>query len=84
MDPRSFYADMADRCAEVAAKAGVISELERRTWLDRFHDRGLEAPSSLAVYTSSSGAASRHEAMGRHSLVPYRVTPRHPSQEPLD
>lgn len=38
-EPRSFYANMADRCAEVAAKAGAITEFERRAWLDAFHEQ---------------------------------------------
>jgi hypothetical protein len=35
---------MADRCAEVAAKAGVITEVERRAWLDAFHEQGAQGP----------------------------------------
>jgi ubiquinone/menaquinone biosynthesis C-methylase UbiE len=46
-DPRSFYASMADRCAEVAAKAGVITEFERRAWLDAFHEQ--EAQGSIVA-----------------------------------
>src|SRR5215510_14314026 len=41
---RSFYGGMADRCAEVAVKVGAISELERRAWLDAFHERATEGP----------------------------------------
>jgi len=40
----SFYGDMAGRCAEVAVKVGAISELERRAWLDAFHERATEGP----------------------------------------
>lgn len=43
-DPKSFYADMADRCAEVAVKAGVVTELEGRAWLDAFREQGAEGP----------------------------------------
>jgi len=45
--PRSFYADMADRCAEVAVKDGVITEVERRAWLDAFHEQ--EAQESIVA-----------------------------------
>jgi hypothetical protein len=41
---QSFYAGMADRCAEVAAKAGVITEFERRAWLDAFHEQAAQGP----------------------------------------
>ena len=43
-DLRSFYAGMADRGAEVAAKGGVITEVERRAWLDAFHEQGTHGP----------------------------------------
>jgi ubiquinone/menaquinone biosynthesis C-methylase UbiE len=43
-DPRSFYAGMADRCAEVAAKARVITEFERRAWLNALHEQGAQGP----------------------------------------
>ena len=43
-DLRSFYASMADRCAEAAAKAGRITESERRAWLDAFHEQGAQGP----------------------------------------
>ena len=43
-DLQSFYANMADRCAEVAVKAGVISEFEGRAWLDAFHEQGAQGP----------------------------------------
>ena len=45
--PRSFYASMADRCAEVAVKVGVIAEFERRAWLDAFHEQ--EAQGSIVA-----------------------------------
>jgi ubiquinone/menaquinone biosynthesis C-methylase UbiE len=40
----SFYANMADRCVEVAAKAGAITELEGREWLDVFREQGDRDP----------------------------------------
>jgi len=43
-DLRSFYAGMADRCAEVAARAGVITDFQRRAWLDAFHEQGAQGP----------------------------------------
>ena len=43
-DLQSFYANMADRCAEVAVKAGVITEFERLAWLDAFHEQGAQGP----------------------------------------
>lgn len=43
-DPQSFYAGMAERCAEVAVKAGVITEVECRAWLDAFHEQGARGP----------------------------------------
>ena len=43
-DLQSFYANMADRCAEVAVKAGVVTELEGRGWLDAFREQGAEGP----------------------------------------
>jgi hypothetical protein len=33
---------MADRCAEVAAKAGAIAEFERRAWLNALHEQGAQ------------------------------------------
>jgi ubiquinone/menaquinone biosynthesis C-methylase UbiE len=45
--PRSFYASMADRCAEVAVKVGVIAEFERRAWLDALHEQ--EAQGSIVA-----------------------------------
>jgi len=41
---QSFYASMADRCAEVAVKAGVVTESEGRAWLRTFHDQGAQGP----------------------------------------
>jgi ubiquinone/menaquinone biosynthesis C-methylase UbiE len=43
-DLRSFYASMADRCVEVAVRAGVITEFEGRAWLDAFHVQGAQGP----------------------------------------
>ena len=43
-DRESFYANMADRCAEVAVKTGVITEFESREWLDAFHEQGAQGP----------------------------------------
>jgi ubiquinone/menaquinone biosynthesis C-methylase UbiE len=43
-DRQSFYANMADRCAEVAMKMGAITESERRAWLDAFHEQGVHGP----------------------------------------
>jgi len=41
---QSFYASMADRCVEVAVKAGVVTESEGRAWLHEFHDHGAQGP----------------------------------------
>lgn len=43
-DLQSFYAGMADRCAEAAVKAGAIDESERRAWLDAFYEQGARGP----------------------------------------
>ena len=43
-DLQSFYAAMAERCAEVAVKAGVVTEPEGRAWLHAFHDQGAQGP----------------------------------------
>lgn len=43
-DLQSFYANMAERCAEVAMKAGLITELEGRHWLDTFREQGAQGP----------------------------------------
>jgi ubiquinone/menaquinone biosynthesis C-methylase UbiE len=43
-DLRSFYAGLADRCAEVAVRLGVVTELEGRAWLDAFHQQGARGP----------------------------------------
>src|SRR5215813_15494424 len=40
----SFYASMADRSAEAAVKAGVVTESESRAWLQAFHDQGTQGP----------------------------------------
>jgi len=44
IDLQSFYAGMADRCAEVAVKVGAITESERSAWLDAFHEQGARGP----------------------------------------
>jgi ubiquinone/menaquinone biosynthesis C-methylase UbiE len=52
-EPRSFYASMAHRCAEVAVKVGVIAEFERRAWLDALHEqeaRGLIVAGRLHIF----------------------------------
>jgi ubiquinone/menaquinone biosynthesis C-methylase UbiE len=41
---QSFYASMADRCAEAAVKAGAVTESEGRAWLHAFHDQGAQGP----------------------------------------
>ena len=41
---QSFYANMADRCAEVAVKTGAITQFESRAWLDAFHEQGVRGP----------------------------------------
>jgi ubiquinone/menaquinone biosynthesis C-methylase UbiE len=43
-EQQSFYANMADRCAEAAVKMGVITERESRAWLDAFHEQGARGP----------------------------------------
>src|SRR5262249_43007321 len=43
-DLQSFYANMAERCAEVAVRTGVITEREGRRWLDAFRERGAQGP----------------------------------------
>jgi ubiquinone/menaquinone biosynthesis C-methylase UbiE len=43
-DIESFYANMAVRCAEVAVKTGVVTELEGRRWLDAFREQGTQGP----------------------------------------
>jgi ubiquinone/menaquinone biosynthesis C-methylase UbiE len=43
-DVQSFYAGMADRCAEVAVKAGAVTESEGRAWLRAFRDQGAQGP----------------------------------------
>jgi ubiquinone/menaquinone biosynthesis C-methylase UbiE len=41
---QSFYASMADRCAEAAVNAGVVTESEGRAWLQAFHAQGAQGP----------------------------------------
>jgi ubiquinone/menaquinone biosynthesis C-methylase UbiE len=41
---QTFYASMADRCAEAAVKMGVITESESRAWLDAFQEQGVRGP----------------------------------------
>ena len=41
---QSFYANLADRCAEVAVKTGAVTELEGRRWLDAFREQGARRP----------------------------------------
>ena len=43
-DLKSFYGNMAERCAEVAAKTGAITDAERRAWLEAFHAQGARGP----------------------------------------
>jgi ubiquinone/menaquinone biosynthesis C-methylase UbiE len=43
-DRQSFYASMAGRCVEVAVKAGVVTQLEGRAWLDAFNEQGAQGP----------------------------------------
>jgi ubiquinone/menaquinone biosynthesis C-methylase UbiE len=52
-EPGSFYASMAHRCAEVAVKVGIITESERRAWLEAFHEqeaRGLIVAGRLHIF----------------------------------
>ena len=41
---QSFYANLADRSAEAAVRAGAITESESRAWLDAFHEQGAQGP----------------------------------------
>jgi ubiquinone/menaquinone biosynthesis C-methylase UbiE len=43
-DGHSFYATMADRCADAALKAGAITESERSAWLAGLHDQVARGP----------------------------------------
>jgi len=43
-DPRSFYANVAERSADAAVKAGAITEAERSTWLDALHAQRARGP----------------------------------------
>ena len=52
-DPRSFYANLAERSADAAVKAGAITEAERSTWLDALHGqraRGLAIAGRLHIF----------------------------------
>jgi ubiquinone/menaquinone biosynthesis C-methylase UbiE len=40
----SFYANMAERCAEVAVKVGAITGAERTAWLEAFHAQEARGP----------------------------------------
>ena len=42
--PRSFYAELADRCAEAALKAGAITEAERDGWLQALNAERARGP----------------------------------------
>jgi ubiquinone/menaquinone biosynthesis C-methylase UbiE len=39
-DLETFYASMAERCAEAAVKIGVVTQSEGRAWLQAFRDQG--------------------------------------------
>jgi hypothetical protein len=41
---QSFYASMADRCAEAAVKTGVVSEIDGRAWLQAFRQQAAHGP----------------------------------------
>lgn len=43
-DPRSFYAGLAERSAEVALEAGAITEAERSRWLQALHAEQARGP----------------------------------------
>lgn len=52
-DPRSFYAGLAERSAEVALKAGAITEAERSHWIQALHAehaRGLVIAGRLHIF----------------------------------
>ena len=52
-DAQSFYADLARRSAEVALKAGAITEAERSLWLkalDEEHARGPVVAGRLHIF----------------------------------
>ncbi len=42
--PRSFYGELADRCAEAALKAGAITEVERDGWLRALNAERARGP----------------------------------------
>jgi hypothetical protein len=62
-DRQSFYAGMADRCAEVAVKAGVITELEGRAWLDTFHEQERKDHLLASAARSERADATHHEPL---------------------
>lgn len=41
---QSFYANLAERCAEVAVKTGAITEFEGHAWLDAFREQAAQGP----------------------------------------
>jgi ubiquinone/menaquinone biosynthesis C-methylase UbiE len=43
-DPRGFYANLAERAAEAALKAGAITEAERSTWTAAFQAQRTRGP----------------------------------------
>jgi ubiquinone/menaquinone biosynthesis C-methylase UbiE len=43
-DPQSFYADLAERSAEVALKAGAITAAERSRWVQALHAEHARGP----------------------------------------
>ena len=43
-DPRGFYANLAERCADTAVKAGAITEAECGTWLEALHSQRACGP----------------------------------------
>ena len=43
-ETQTFYASMADRCAEAAVKMGAVTESESRAWLKAFRDQGVRGP----------------------------------------
>jgi hypothetical protein len=43
-DRDSFYATMANRCADAAVKAGAITESECTTWLAELRERAAHGP----------------------------------------
>lgn len=43
-DPRGFYANLAERCADAAVKAGAITVAERNAWLNALHSQQARGP----------------------------------------